>query len=161
MDKDNLQTLYEKDFQLWIEQTIYHLEAEQFDQLDAQHLVEELTDLGRSERRALTSNLKILMAHLLKLRIQHNVPEQMKSSWYDSVVEHRQRVLDSLQDIPSLKNYLESAINAAYPDARKVAIKESRLARFSIMTPPEEDYPSDCPFTVEQLLDEDFMGLEA
>ena len=86
MGQDNLQTLYEHDFQGWIEQTIRYLEAGQFDLLDAQHLIEELADLGASERRALTSNLKILMAHLLKLQIQQNVPEQMKGSWYDSVV---------------------------------------------------------------------------
>jgi len=161
MGQDNLQTLYEQDFQGWIEQTIRYLDAGQFELLDAQHLIEELADLGGSERRALTSNLKILMAHLLKLQIQYNVPEQMKGSWYDSVVEHRQRVWDSLQDVPSLKSYLESAINAAYPDARKVAIKEGRLARFGVTIPAEGDYPLACPFTVEQLLDEDFMGIES
>jgi hypothetical protein len=104
MGQDNLQTLYEHDFQHWIEQTICYLEAGQFDRLDTQNLIEELIDFGRWERRALTSNLKILIAHLLNLRIQHNVPEQMKGSWYDSMVEHRQRVWDSLQNIPSLKS---------------------------------------------------------
>jgi hypothetical protein len=52
----------------------------------------------------------------------------MKGSWYDSVVEHRQRVYKSLRDTPSLKSYLETAIQSAYPDARKVAIKEGKLA---------------------------------
>jgi len=89
MGQDNLQTLYEQDFQGWIEQTIRYLEAGQFERLDAQHLIEELADLGRSERRALTSNLKILIAHLLKLLIQRDVPEQVKGSWYDSVLYYR------------------------------------------------------------------------
>jgi hypothetical protein len=56
---------------------------------------------------------------------------------------------------------LESTISAAYPDARKVAIKEGRLAWFGVMIPTEGDYPLDCPFTVEQLLDQDFMGIES
>lgn len=46
--------------------------------------------MGHSDRKALESNLMILIAHLLKLKIQNNVPEAMKGSWYDSVVEHRQ-----------------------------------------------------------------------
>ncbi len=159
MSDPNLQALYEQDFHGWIEQTIHCLEAGQFDQLDAQHLIEELVDLGRSERRALTSNLKILMAHLLKLRVQRNVPEQMKGSWYDSVVEHRQRVVDSLREMPSLKSSLETTIQTAYPDARKVAIKEGKLAQFGVAIPAADNYPLACPFTVTQLLDEDFMGV--
>ena len=159
MNDQTLQTLYDSDFQDWLEKTINHLENQQFNHLDIQHLIEELTDLGRSDRKALESNLMILIAHLLKLKIQNNVPEPMKGSWYDSVVEHRQRVYKSLRDTPSLKNYLENAIELAYPDARKVAIKEGKLARFGVSIPPETAYPMTCPFTLEQLLDEDFMGV--
>lgn len=159
MDKPTLEALYDSDFEHWLEKTINYLENQQFNYLDIQHLIEELVDLGRSERKALESNLMILIAHLLKLKIQNTVPEQMKGSWYDSVVEHRQRVYKSLRDTPSLKPYLETAIQSAYPDARKVAIKEGKLAKFGIPIPPEDVYPVTCPFTVEQLLDEDFMGL--
>ncbi|MEB3249738.1 MAG: DUF29 domain-containing protein, partial [Merismopediaceae bacterium] len=74
-------------------------------------------------------------------------------------VEHRQRVHKSLRDTPSLKNYLEMAIQSAYPDARKVAIKEGKLAKFGVQIPAEMAYPVTCPFTLEQLLDEDFIGL--
>ena len=157
MNDQTLQTLYDSDFQVWIEKTIDCLEKQQFNRLDIQHLIEELTDLGRSDRKALESNLMILIAHLLK--IQNDVPEPMKGSWYDSVVEHRQRVYKNLRDTPSLKNYLETAIQSAYPDARKVAIKEGKLAKFGVLIPPETDYPMTCPFTLEQLLDEDFMGV--
>ncbi|PZV26684.1 MAG: DUF29 domain-containing protein [Snowella sp.] len=159
MNNQTLQTLYDSDFQVWIEKTIDCLEKQQFNRLDIQHLIEELTDLGRSDRKELESNLMILMAHLLKLKIQNNVPEQMKGSWYDSVVEHRQRVYKNLRDTPSLKNYLETAIQSAYPDARKVAIKEGKLAKLGVPIPSEVVYPITCPFTLEEVLDEDFMGL--
>lgn len=115
--------------------------------------------MGRSERKALESSLMILIAHLLKLTVQKNVPESMKGSWYDSVVEHRQRIDKSLRDTLSLKNYLETAIESAYSDGRKVAIKEGKLAKFGVAMPTETDYPLTCPFTVDQLLDEDFMGI--
>ncbi|MBE9126554.1 MULTISPECIES: DUF29 domain-containing protein [unclassified Coleofasciculus] len=152
-------TLYDRDLQLWIEQTIQQLQNHEFESLDIEHLIEELVDLGKSERNTLKSNLKILLAHLLKLKIQHDVPDSMKASWYSSVVEHRQRVLDNLTDAPSLKSFLVEAVEKTYPDGRKVAIKEGILAKFGVRVPEESEYPIMCPFSVEQILDEDFYGL--
>ncbi|MFM7440617.1 MAG: DUF29 family protein, partial [Snowella sp.] len=58
MNNQTLQTLYESDFQVWVEKTIDCLEKQQFNHLDIQHLIEELTDLGRSDRKELESNLE-------------------------------------------------------------------------------------------------------
>ena len=152
-------TLYDSDLQLWIEQTIQQLQNHEFDSLDIEHLIEELVDLGKSEKNTLRSNLKILLAHLLKLKIQDDAPDSMKGSWYSSVVEHRQRVLDNLADTPSLKSFLVEAVEKSYPDARKLAIKEGKLAKFGVRIPEESDYPITFPFSIEQILDEDFYGL--
>jgi hypothetical protein len=150
-------TLYDKDLQLWVEQTIENLQKGNFEALDIEHLVEELADLGRAERNALRSNLMILLAHLLKLRVQNDAPDSMKSSWYSSVLEHRQRVLNSLTDTPSLNSFVSEAVIQAYPNAQKLAIREGRLARFGVRIPEESEYPTDCPFSVEQILDEDYF----
>jgi hypothetical protein len=151
-------TLYDQDLQDWIQQTIIHLKNHEFELLDVEHLIEELVDLGKSEKNALKSNLMILLAHLLKLQVQSNAPQTMKNSWYSSVLEHRQRVLIHLADTPSLKNFLAEAITKAYADGRKLAIKEGRLAKFGVRIPSEQDYPLECPFSLEQILDEDFLG---
>jgi len=151
-------TLYEQDLQLWIKQTIDSLKKREFESLDIEHLIEELVDLGKSEKNTLKSNLMILLAHLLKLRVQSDAPESMKGSWYSSVLEHRQRVLNNLADTPSLKHFLPEAIEKAYKDARKLAIKEGKLARFGVKIPDENAYPLTCPFSVDQILDEDFLG---
>ncbi|MEH2048802.1 DUF29 domain-containing protein [Nostoc sp.] len=151
--------LYDRDLQYWIEQTIQQLRNREFESLDIEHLIEELIDLGKAEKNALKSNLTILLAHLLKLMVQHDVPDMMKGSWYGSVLEHRQRVLNNLSDTPSLKSFLVEAIEKAYPDGRKLAIKEGKLAKFGVRIPAESEYPMVCPFSVEQILDEDFYGL--
>lgn len=156
---NQLKTLYEKDFGLWIEQTIQQLKSRDFESLDIEHLIEELVDLGKLEKNALRSNLKILLAHLLKLQVQHDVPDTIKASWYSSVVEHRLRVLDNLTDTPSLKSFFSKALEKAYPDARKVAIKQGKLAKFGVRVPEESEYPIACPFSIQQILDEDFYGL--
>ncbi|MDZ7956725.1 MAG: DUF29 domain-containing protein [Aulosira sp. DedQUE10] len=151
--------LYDRDLQYWIEETIQQLRNREFESLDIEHLIEELVDLGKAEKNALKSNLTILLAHLLKLMVQHDVPDMMKGSWYSSVLEHRQRVLNNLLDTPSLKSFLVEAIEKAYPDGRKLAIKEGKLAKFGVRIPEESEYPIVCPFSVEQILDEDFYGL--
>ncbi|TBR61392.1 hypothetical protein B4U84_11480 [Westiellopsis prolifica IICB1] len=151
--------LYDRDLQDWIEQTIQQLRNREFESLDIEHLIEELVDLGKAEKNALKSNLTFLLAHLLKLMVQHDAPDMMKGSWYSSVLEHRQRVLNNLSDTPSLKSFLVEAIEKAYPDSRKLAIKEGKLAKFGVRVPEESEYPTVCPFSVEQILDEDFYGL--
>lgn len=151
-------TLYEQDFQVWLERTIRYLQKREFADLDIDNLIEELRELGKSEKRALESNLMILLAHLLKLKVQSDAPPSMKDSWYRSVIEHRQRVQKNLRDTPSLKSYLDTAIKEAYPDARKVAIKEGKLAQFGVAIPQKNEYPPICPFSKEQILDEDFYG---
>lgn len=151
--------LYNRDLQLWIEQTIEQLKSREFESLDIEHLIEELIDLGKSEKNTLRSNLMILLAHLLKLKVQHDVPHSMKGSWYSSVLEHRQRVLNNLADTPSLKSFLIEAVEKAYPDARKLAIKQGKLAKYGVRLPEDNEYPITCPFSIEQILDEDFYGL--
>jgi hypothetical protein len=152
--------LYENNFELWLERTVNQLQNQQFEQLDIEHLIEELTDLGKSNKRSLESNLIILIAHLLKLKIQQDAPETIKGSWFDSVSEHRQRVLYDLEEIPSLKSHLETAIAKVYPSSRKLAIKQEKRAKFGVRVPVDKEYPLSCPFSVEKILDEDFEGLE-
>lgn len=155
----DLSNLYEQDFQEWLNQTIQQLKQKDFNSIDFEHLIEELQDLGKSEKRALESNLMILLAHLLKVKIQNDVPETMKDSWYRSIIEHRQRIDKQLRDTPSLKTYLTIAIDTTYSDGRKLAIKEGKLASFGIPIPHEKEYPITCPFTLEQILDDNFYGI--
>ena len=116
--------------------------------------------MGKSNTRSLESNLIILIAHLLKLKIQQDAPDMMKDSWFDSVSEHRQRILYDLEEIPSLQSHLETAITKVYPSARKLAIKEGKRDKFGVRVPLEKEYPLECPFRIEQILDEDFEGLD-
>lgn len=39
-------------------------------EIDVKHLIEELEDMGKSNKRELTSHFKILIAHLLKWQFQ-------------------------------------------------------------------------------------------
>jgi hypothetical protein len=150
--------LYERDFNIWRETIIKKIKQQDFNDIDWEHLLLELEDMGKSEKRSFVSNLTILIAHLLKLTVQADAPEMMKGSWYSSVTEHRFRVKKDLEENPSFKNYLHEVIFIAYADARKLAIKESKNAKLGVRKPEETEYALDFPFTIEQLLDEDFYG---
>jgi hypothetical protein len=152
--------LYEQDFNLWRETLVTQIKEKHFHDIDWEHLLLELEDMGKSEKRSFLSNLTILIAHLLKLIVQSDAPEMMKGCWYSSVTEHRFRIKKDLQENPSFKNYLQEVIDVAYAyaDARKLAIKESKNANLGVIKPDESEYPLDLPFTLEELLNDDFYG---
>jgi Domain of unknown function DUF29 len=63
MDK----TLYEQDYYLWLEKTVELLENKQFSDLDFLNLIEEISDMGKSQKHSVKSYLTQLLEHLLKL----------------------------------------------------------------------------------------------
>jgi hypothetical protein len=64
--KTKLSQLYETDFNLWLEQTVNHLKKGNLEFLDLDKLIEEISDMGRNNRREVFGRLKVLLMHLLK-----------------------------------------------------------------------------------------------
>ncbi|MFN5891861.1 MAG: DUF29 domain-containing protein, partial [Dolichospermum sp.] len=61
----NLKQLYERDYLLWLEENVRLLSDRQLQEIDYDHLIEELESLGRSEKRTVESLMKQLLIHLL------------------------------------------------------------------------------------------------
>ena len=59
--------LYEGDYYAWIQEQVRALREHRVEDLDWPNLMEEIEDLGKSERRALQSQVARLVEHLLKL----------------------------------------------------------------------------------------------
>ena len=59
-------TLYETDFNLWIEQTVNQLKNGQIQDLDLENLIEEVQSMGSNDKREIKSRLIVLIMHLLK-----------------------------------------------------------------------------------------------
>lgn len=137
----SLSVLYDKDYCHWLETTASLLKNERFSVLNIPNLLEEIEDIGRSERRAFYSNLKIVLMHLLKSKYQ---PEKLTNSGTATIVEHRQRLKKVLKESPSLKPYLDEILQDCYQDARELAPAETGL--------DINCFPSEIPFTGLEIL---------
>lgn len=136
---------YEADLVAWALDNAALLRAGRLSEVDAQHLAEELEDLGKSERRSLGSHLRILVTHLLKWQYQ---PGLRGVSWRLSILNARAAIRDILADSPSLVPEAARQLETVYHLARANAVGETGL--------PEASFPADCPYTIEQALSETF-----
>ncbi|MBZ8181269.1 DUF29 domain-containing protein [Oscillatoria salina] len=141
-----LRQLYEIDYLKWIETTLEKLRNQDYSAIDWDNLIDEIEDMGKRERRSLKSNLIVVLTHFLKWQYQ---PELRSSSWKGSIVEHRRRIRESLQDSPSLKAYLETVFSQCYADAIAQATAETEL--------PKETFPEVSPYTLMQVFDANFL----
>ncbi|MFN8475585.1 MAG: DUF29 domain-containing protein [Anaerolineae bacterium] len=90
---------------------------------EATNGLEELIDaLGRSERRALRSQLTRLMMHILKWKIQ---PERRSRSWVASITEARIEIQSLLEDEPSLIAVLPELWDRCFAAATRLAEDET------------------------------------
>ncbi len=139
--------LYEKDYYLWLEKTINLLENRQFSDLDLENLIEEIKSMSISQQKALKSNLTVILWHLLKYLQE---PEKQSRSWELTLFEHRERIEEDLENSPSLKIFLtEENLKKCYNKARKKAAIETGINL--------EKFPKDCPFTLAEALDFEFI----
>jgi hypothetical protein len=115
------QTTYDQDFNLWLLQTIDDLRMHRFDQLDLEHLIEELDDLSKRQKRELLNRLDTLLNHLLK-RLYVSMPENYRS-WEITIREQRKQLRQLIELSPSLKqdygSFWAKAWCSALEDARE------------------------------------------
>ena len=148
--KLNQLTLYDQDYYLWIAKTIEQLRQNQLQEIDLENLIEELETMGRSEKRAVQSNLTVLLMHLLKYKYQ---PNKRSRSWRSTIVEYRRRLLILFKDSPSLRGYAQDIFAECYQDARQDAATETKL-QISV-------FPDECPFSLDDVLRVDYLADEA
>ncbi|MEA1050033.1 DUF29 domain-containing protein [Lamprobacter modestohalophilus] len=149
----DLTTLYDTDYSQWAQRNAELLRTRRFEELDITHLLEELSDMSKSDRRELHSRLLVLLAHLLKWEFQyHTLAERWREfkgdSWRATIVEQREQLADLFSQSPGLKAVIEDSIATAYPAAVRLAHKETRL--------PRKTFPESCPYSREQIFDDDF-----
>ena len=112
--------------------------------MDCDNLIEEIEDMGKSQKRALESFLTRLVEHLLKLSYWESENEINGNHWKSEIVNFRYQVHKRLKESPSLRPELESIYTEIFP----VAIKS-----VSQLFP----LPIDAYVSLEKTLDNDWF----
>jgi hypothetical protein len=138
--------LYQRDFCLWVEEQVRLLREGRLEQLDVVNLIDEVESLAISRKHAVTSNLVVILNHLLKHQFQLR---RRSRSWLASIAEHRRRLRKEFQHAPSLRGYAREQFAECYEDGRRQALIETGLAPDAV--------PNTSPYTLDQTLDPEFL----
>lgn len=146
IEVNELKQLYDVDDDQWLEQTINLLKNHQFQQLDLDNLIEELEDLGREKKNAVASLLEQIIRHLLLLQYWTTEAEYNTVHWQEEIYNFRIQLRRKITT--NLRKYLEDELTSIYQDALGfVKIKTTNLVTF----------PTECPYSLEQLLDRSWL----
>lgn len=143
------QTLYDNDFNLWIETTLKQIRERNFNSVDWENVLEELESLGKQQKRELSNRLRLLLEHFLKLSYWEVEKSYNARGWHGTIVEQRKQIIQLIEDNPSLKPYLHKVYESCYTDARDITIAKTGLDK--------EIFPTQSVLTLEELLDESFI----
>lgn len=142
--------LYETDFHAWTIEQASLLSKQQWSELDLLNLIEEIESLGKQQRQELRNRLSVLIGHLLKWEYQSSMRSR---SWLATIQVQRLDVSELLEENPSLKSYLEEALQKVYAKGVLLAVKETEL--------PSGTFPVECPYGLTEILDSSFYPGEA
>jgi len=137
---------YDADFFAWTQRTAALLRARRFDEVDVEEAAQEIEDMGRRDVRELNGRLRVVLVQLLKWKLQ---TKKRNRSWQTTLLTQRSKIDDLLRDSPSVQAKLPDDLPKNYGHAVKRAALESGLRA--------DKFPSRCPFTLEQILDQDFL----
>ena len=144
--RQELEKLYDEDHVLWLEKTAQQLRHKDIDNLDWQHLFEEIEDLGKSQKNAVESYLRQLLKHLLLYQYWTQQRDYCGDGWLDEIDNFRNEV-EILLRSRTLYNYAASIFEATYQKARRSAFNKTKL----------DVFPPQCPYTLEQALDTEYL----
>jgi len=140
-------TDYDSDFHAWALRNARLLRAGRLDELDVEHIAEELESMGASERRELLSRMQVLMVYLLKQQYQ---PSRRGKSWRLTINHQRTAIERLLEQSPSLARLFDAAnLAKVYRKAVRDAVIETDLDAHL--------FPAECPYSLDELLDDDWL----
>ncbi len=136
---------YEQDFYAWSLEQAELLRLGKWEALDIENLVDEILSLGKQQKQELRNRLGILIGHLLKWNYQ---PELRSKNWQATIREQRDKIWDILEENPSLRLYLDEAVQKGFRNGINLVLRETSLDL--------DKLPQNCPYTIAQILDLQF-----
>ncbi|QJB26314.1 DUF29 domain-containing protein [Limnospira fusiformis] len=142
-------SLYDRDYHLWVLETVKHLETSDFEALDLENLIAEILGWAAMDKRELRNLLRLSFEHLLMWQYGEAERSNNYGHWRGEVTNFRKQIKDELEDSPSLKPYLQQIFEQCYQDGREIASMRSQL--------PLETFPEKAIANLDQVLDENWF----
>ena len=144
--KTNLTLLYEMEYEQWLAQTINLLKANRFDELDKEHLIEELEELSRRDKKTVERFLEQIIRHLLLLQYWSAEYEYNANHWQAEIMSFRTQLNEDLTQ--NLRNHLRE---------NQAKVYEKALNYVKQKTGYTINFPENNPYTLEQLLEMNWL----
>lgn len=138
-------TTYDADVYVWALEQAALLKERRFDELDLEHLIEEVEDLADTKLGRVLNNSRVVIEHLIKL--QHSPAVDPRNGWRRTIREHRRRVQTDLT--PRIHQILEAKIPRLHAAARDDAAAGMRDCGEHAAA---DAVPADCPYSYEQVV---------
>jgi hypothetical protein len=142
--RQSLSSIYEEDYQQWLDKTVLLLKNRQVDSLDYEHLIEELEALGREQKNAVESLVIQVIQHLLFYQYWSSQREDNQRHWRGELIGFRTQL--ELRLTTNLRNHLSNRLDYLYSKAKKMAEVKTDLK-----------LPSENPYALADILDEDWI----
>ena len=142
-----LEQLYEREYDRWLSETIELLKNRQLDQLDYEHLIEELAALRRSEKTAVKSLILSIIIWLLLYQFWTTEREKNSNHWAAEIITFRVQLEYKLTTNLSKFLELELELEDIYENARLIAEKKTGLKNLPII----------CPYSLRQILEKQWF----
>lgn len=144
---------YDRDFLRWTEQQAALMRAGKVSELDFEHIIEEIESMGNEQKFALQSLFRQILQHLLKLQL--SPATDPRAGWIEEVSEFRDQAQARMDATPSLAHYAPALFEKAWQLVQRSAQKSFSAHNERVVVPAE------CPFTLDQVLDIDFIPAQA
>ena len=136
--------LYEQDLYAWSEAQADLLRGRRFAELDLEHVVEEIEDVGGSLYREVRSRVRTIMEHLLKL--EHSAVTEPRAGWERTIRTQRADLAEDLT--PFLRPRIERSLARFYEAAR---IEAATALRAHGERAAADALPTTSPYTLDQI----------
>lgn len=144
---------YETDYYCWLMRTAHLLKKRDLDAIcdeDLSHLIDEIKGMARMEYREIDEMFRNLLVQLILYNYVAIKDKPIKFSVYEA----RSKLRNRLDDSENLKVALYHSLQEHYICASTmVAIQKN-------IRPEILKLPLECPFSLEEVLDYDFLSLK-
>ena len=107
-------TLYDRDQNLWYEQTIKNIENRDIEAMDWGNLREEIEDAQRSLQHSLEIYIQEIIEQILRLKYLKPKNRQQQNMWKARLLDYHFKASRLIKDSPSYKNYLSQEYPRIY-----------------------------------------------